>query len=113
MHITNSGEDSEKSVKTAYAKRRVPIHSRLEQIGLLNFVAKQRQSGSVRLFPDLKRDNKGQFGAVSKFYGKYLIVSVRCPPPNRAVSGTLVSTIDSGHLGALYGGEAEETALAG
>ncbi len=40
-------------------------------------------------------------------------VSVRCPPPNGAVSGALVSTIDSGHLGALYGGKAEEAALAG
>ena len=40
-------------------------------------------------------------------------VSVRCPPPNGAIFGALVSTIDSGHLGALYGCEAEETALAG
>jgi len=31
-------------------------------------------------------------------------VSVRCPPPNGCVFGALVSTIDSGHLGALYGG---------
>ena len=38
---------------------------------------------------------------------------VRRPPPNGAVSGLLVSPIDSGHLGALYGCEAEETALAG
>ena len=42
-----------------------------------------------------------------------LQVSVRRPPPNGAVSGLLVSPIDSGHLGALYGCEAEETALAG
>jgi hypothetical protein len=42
-----------------------------------------------------------------------LKVSVRRPPPNGAVSGSLVSAIDSGHLGALYGCEAEETALAG
>ena len=41
-----------------------------------------------------------------------LIVSVRRPPPNDAVSGLLVFPIDSGHLGALYGCEAEETALA-
>lgn len=40
-------------------------------------------------------------------------VSVRCAPPNGCVSGVLVSTIDSGHLGALYGGKAEEAALAG
>ena len=39
-------------------------------------------------------------------------VSVRRPPPNGAVSGLLVFPIDSGHLGALYGCEAEETALA-
>lgn len=35
-------------------------------------------------------------------------VSVRCPPPNGTDFAGLVSTIDSGHLGALYGGEAEE-----
>lgn len=41
-----------------------------------------------------------------------MAVSVRRPPPNGAVSGLLVFAIDSGHLGALYGCEAEETALA-
>ena len=43
----------------------------------------------------------------------YIIVSVRCAPPNGADFDGLVSTIDSGHLGALYGCEAEEAALAG
>ena len=41
------------------------------------------------------------------------IVSVRCPPPNGYICDALVSTIGSGHLGALYGGKAEEAALAG
>ena len=41
------------------------------------------------------------------------IVSVRCPPPNVRVFVALVSTMGSGHLGALYGGRAEEAALAG
>ncbi len=41
------------------------------------------------------------------------VVSVRCAPPNGADFDGLVSTIDSGHLGALYGCEAEEAALAG
>ena len=41
------------------------------------------------------------------------LVSVRCAPPNGADFDGLVSTIDSGHLGALYGCEAEEAALAG
>ena len=42
-----------------------------------------------------------------------IVVSVRCAPPNGADFDGLVSTIDSGHLGALYGCEAEEAALAG
>ena len=42
-----------------------------------------------------------------------LTVSVRCPPPNSPFGGALVSTIDSGHLGALYVGEAKEAALVG
>ena len=41
------------------------------------------------------------------------LVSVRCAPPNGADFDGLVSTIDSGHLGALYGCEAEEAVLAG
>ena len=40
-------------------------------------------------------------------------VSVRCAPPNGADFDGLVTTIDRGHLGALYGCEAEEAALAG
>ena len=40
-------------------------------------------------------------------------VSVRCAPPNGADFDGLVSIIDSGHLEALYGCEAEEAALAG
>ena len=45
--------------------------------------------------------------------GSRRTVSVRCAPPNGADFDGLVSTIDSGHLGALYGCEAEEAALAG
>ena len=47
-------------------------------------------------------------------YDPYLpLVSVRCPPPNGCVFGALVSTIDSGYLGALYGGKSEEAVLVG
>ena len=46
-------------------------------------------------------------------YDNSLSVSVRCPPPNVRVFVALVSTMGSGHLGALYGGRAEEAALAG
>ena len=59
------------------------------------------------------RDKRAALIEEQKTKRTKLSVSVRCPPPNVAVSGALVSTIDSGHFGALYGGEAEETALVG
>ena len=65
--------------------------------------------GNARFSDDFKRDAVHQITV----RGYPVKVSVRRPPPNGAVSGALVSTIDSGHLGALYGGEAEEAALVG
>ncbi|MCF6316672.1 MAG: hypothetical protein L3J30_10395 [Marinosulfonomonas sp.] len=40
-------------------------------------------------------------------------VSVRCARPDGADFDALVSTIDSGHLGALYVGKAEEATVVG
>ncbi len=59
-----------------------------------------------------RRKAKQCLAEKSKWTRATLVVSVRCPPPNGAISGVLVSTINGGHLGALYGCEAEETALA-
>lgn len=53
----NITEDSEghaevdKSVKTAGSKRKVPVHSKLIEIGFLDYVAQLRKDGAVLLFP--------------------------------------------------------------
>lgn len=43
----------DKSVKTAAGRRRIPIHSELQRLGFLAFVARRRAAGCVRLFPEL------------------------------------------------------------
>jgi integrase len=71
IHITNQGEGSGKSVKASYSKRRVPVHSRLIEFGFMDYVAERRTNGDMMLFPALKRDSRGYFSTVSKFYQKY------------------------------------------
>jgi integrase len=46
-----------KSLKTASSKRRVPIHSTLLDLGLLDFVKSGQQSG--RIFPEIKKGADG------------------------------------------------------
>jgi integrase len=62
-----------KSLKTDAAKRVVPIHPSLLDLGLLSYVETLRRAGHTRLFPDLSpegRDGPGQ--AASKQFGRYL-----------------------------------------
>ena len=46
-------------LKTKAARRTVPVHPELARIGLLKFVAKQRDDGHDRLFPELHTDHRG------------------------------------------------------
>jgi len=71
IYITNEGGRTGKSLRTKMSKRRVPIHSMLLKIGLLNFVNISREAGAVSLFPELRRDSKGHFNEISKLYQKY------------------------------------------
>ena len=48
LNITNEGDDQ--SVKTAQAKRLVPIHSKLIELGFLQFVEQRRKQGHKQLF---------------------------------------------------------------
>lgn len=61
-----------KSVKTEAAKRLVPVHSRLIELGLLDYAVALRNAGHRRLFPDLSdeaRDGPGQ--PASKHFARY------------------------------------------
>lgn len=70
MLITNEGFDPDKSVKTKLASRTVPIHSVLIDLGFLKLVSSMPDAS--RVFPDLPRDSRKQFGIASKFFRKYL-----------------------------------------
>ncbi|UWR29657.1 tyrosine-type recombinase/integrase [Sulfitobacter sp. W002] len=68
--INDEGGD-DKSVKTGWSSRIVPIHSELQRLGFLEFVSAQRKRGQTRLFPELKRTPRGYFDGASKWFGKY------------------------------------------
>lgn len=50
--ITKVG-DERKSLKNEASKRRLPMHRQLIEVGLLAYIAAQREAGHTRLFPEL------------------------------------------------------------
>lgn len=56
----DSGAD--KSLKTVNAQRLVPVHSKLIELGLLDYVDELRRAGHARLFPELLRDERKGYG---------------------------------------------------
>ena len=72
MHITEEG-DGDKSVKTGGSMRVVPIHSKLIELGFLNYHAARVKAGDAALFPDAKRNTRGQMIAdLSREFPRYL-----------------------------------------
>jgi len=62
-----------KSLKTNAAKRLVPIHPALLDLGLSSYVEMLRHAGHSRLLPDLSADGRdGPGQAASKQFGRYL-----------------------------------------
>ena len=59
------------SVKTKSSRRRVPIHPALVKLGFLAFVAKQREAGHERLFPELRATRFALTSAWSKWWGQH------------------------------------------
>ncbi|MDP9902137.1 site-specific integrase [Variovorax ginsengisoli] len=67
----DAGLTSDKSLKTISSARLVPIHSRLIELGFLDYVAALRASGHQRLFPELKFDKKKGYGkAVGSWFNE-------------------------------------------
>lgn len=53
---------NDKSLKTINAQRQVPVHSRLIELGLLEYVKGLREAGHRRLFPELLFDARKGYG---------------------------------------------------
>ncbi|WP_054007018.1 site-specific integrase [Cypionkella psychrotolerans] len=63
ISINNDDPDKKKHLKTVAARRFVPLHSKLIEMGVLGFVDRRRQNGpQARLFPDFPYSPKHGFG---------------------------------------------------
>lgn len=66
----NDTTGRDKSLKTANAIREIPIHSKLIEIGFLDYV--ERQKGNQYLFSELERDGRGKKSTkCSKWFGRF------------------------------------------
>lgn len=72
MHITTEG-DGDKSVKTEGSMRVVPVHDELIRLGFIKYRDGMEAAGHMRLFPEAKRNSRGQMVAeFSREFGRYL-----------------------------------------
>jgi integrase len=56
------GEDDKKSLKNEASQRRLPVHKRLIECGLLDYIAAQRDAGHKRLFHELSYSEMNHYG---------------------------------------------------
>ena len=71
-HVTTEG-GGEKSVKTAGSMRVIPVHSELVRLGFIEYRNRMEREGQTRLFPEAKRNSRGQMVAdLSREFGRYL-----------------------------------------
>ena len=60
-------EETDKNVKSIAGIRKVPLHSKLIELGFLDFVEVRKKSSVIELFPEEKRaERTGQFDSFSK-----------------------------------------------
>ncbi|WP_019868587.1 DUF6538 domain-containing protein [Methylovulum miyakonense] len=67
------GKDGEWDGKTVAALRYIPLHPKLHELGLLDYVGQIKANGNTRLFAEIN-PVKGEYGAsVSKWFTRYRI----------------------------------------
>lgn len=71
IYLDMSTLDEGKRRKTESSKRRVPIHSKLIEVGFLDYVEEIRRDKGTRLFPLLMAQNEKLTSAWSKWWGRY------------------------------------------
>ena len=79
--LVREDEEGDKRLKTGASERFVPIHSELQKIGLLNYVAQMRRSGAIRLFPELPKGKRGYYSdPFQKWFSRFLSrIGVKTP----------------------------------
>lgn len=61
-------DEKDKRLKTISSRRIIPVHPRLVEIGFLEYVQQLRNSGSERLWPNLKRKRDGYSQSVGRWF---------------------------------------------
>jgi integrase len=73
MSFTEDGGTGDKRLKTAAARRIVPVHPELEQLGFLHYVEQLRRCGEMRLFPKWAKGQDGYYSSIlSKWFARFL-----------------------------------------
>jgi site-specific recombinase XerD len=71
FHLTDEREDQ--SLKNETSRRDVPIHSKLIEMGLLDYIEDVRKAKKKQLFYQLKYSAKNHYtGAMGSWFGRYL-----------------------------------------
>jgi integrase len=71
FHVTREGSKT-KSTKTRGSERVVPMHSKLIEMGFLDYHARMKAQGHKNLFPEIKPDARGfRSGTPSSFLNDY------------------------------------------
>ena len=71
MNLINDSED--RNIKTQSGNRVVPLHPKLIDLGLLNYVTEIKNKNETKLFPNLKRSELSSYGTpISQWFGRYL-----------------------------------------
>lgn len=63
--------DEDQEVKTAAARRLVPIHAKLIEAGILDYIGRLRAAGESRLFPDLTLGSRSPGGPASQHFTRF------------------------------------------
>ncbi|MGZ3182930.1 MAG: site-specific integrase [Telluria sp.] len=69
--ISINDEEEGKRVKNKSARRHIPVHEKLIEVGLIRYVEKMRLEGHERLFPTLKLTEDGYGKVPSQWFGRF------------------------------------------
>lgn len=91
FHFTDQGESAEgvnKSIKTNSSHRIVPIHSKLIELGILDYIKRMKLNGHKIIFPEWTPINGKASAKVSKWFIRYLnIIGLRDDTEGAKLSG--------------------------
>ena len=70
-HLDLAAAAADQRLKNNVSKRRVPVHSALLALGLIEYFDERRAKGDTWLFPELKSARTQRTAAFSQWWGKY------------------------------------------